>query len=769
MYQVEGTRVRGKSLKGIASMLNGIGLLVMSSVWPIAAVPPPDISGLADTPFVQEYHEAYPLGDAGPVNDVRTIAVDRDGRVWAGTQQGVFRLDNGASTWTRVSSEAEAGPVFDLCVDHAGAVWVGAWNGLCRAEASGLVKVQDISDPIAAVCETNDGIVAVGPDGIWRGQNNAFTRAPLLCAQGVRGVLPASSGGLWIATENGLFFQGKQTRLYQSEEDILSADVRGIATSADGTLWAAGLCGITLYTDGRRIGQFTTRDGLPAVFVQCISCAPDGVMWVGTTQGVARYRGADLSLPGKGWSLRHDRRWLLDDDVRDVAFAPDGTAWVATAKGVSAIKRKQMTLAEKAGYFERVSLERHTRTPWLVELCRLRTPGDVTTWEPVDDDNDGQYTAMYLAMESSRYAATQDPAARENAKKAFEALRFLQTVTETPGFFARTVIPSAWTSMKDPGDKLTPQEWAQRRVEAPRYKKVEVRWHPSKDGQWLWKGDTSSDEVTGHFFGYTYYYDVAADDEQKQVVREHVRKVMDYIIDGGYVFKDVDGTHTRWAVWAPERLNRDPNWAAERGVNSAEILSFLKVTHHITGDEKYQKEYLRLLRDEGYAENLRRAKTFALSWRTHIDDELLALAYPGLLRYEEDPALRALYRDSLDHWYTGVKADCSPFFEMIYASLTAQPSASLDCMAYLRDVPLDLINWTMDNSKREDLQLVRAPEIEPLQTSRLLPPSERGVIRWDKNPWEAVQGDGGHSEWAPTFWLLPYWMGRYCGYIKAPT
>ena len=750
-------------------MLNGIGLLVMSFIWPMAAVPAADTLGLADAPFLQEYHEAHPLGDAPPANDVRAIAVDPEGRVWAGTQQGVFRLGKGETAWVRVSNEADAGPVFDLCVDHAGTVWVGAWDGLYRAGASGLEKIPAIGAPIAALCETNDGMAAIGPDGIWRGRNNAFTQSPLPCAQGIRGALSDAGGGLWIATENGLFFNGEPSRLYQSEEDILSADARGIARSADGAIWVAGIGGITVYRDGQRLGQFTTRDGLPTVHLRCVSCAPDGVMWVGTTLGVARHRGADFSLPeGRAWSLRHGRRWLLDDDVRDIAFDSDGTAWIATAKGVSAIKRRQMTLAEKAGYFEGVSLERHTRPPWLVELCRLRTPGDPATWEPVDDDNDGQYTAMYLAMESFRYAATQDPAARENAKKAFEALRFLQTVTETPGFFARTAIPSTWKSMKDPGDRLTPQEWAQRRIEEPRYKKVEVRWHPSKDGQWLWKGDTSSDEVTGHFFGYAYYFDLAADDQQKEIVRAHVRKVMDYIIDGGYVFKDVDGAHTRWGVWAPERLNRDPNWAAERGVNSVEILSFLKVTYHITGDEKYQKEYLRLLRDEGYAGNVRRAKTFAPAWRTHIDDELLALAYPGLLRYEEDPAMRALYLDSLDYWYAAAKADCSPFFDILHASLTARSTVSTEVIPYLRDVPLDLINWTMDNSKREDLQLVRAPEIEPLQTSRLLPPSERGVIRWDKNPWEATQGDGGHTEWAPTFWLLPYWMARYHGYIQPP-
>ena len=60
---------------------------------------------------------------------------------------------------------------------------------------------------------------------------------------------------------------------------------------------------------------------------------------------------------------------------------------------------------------------------------------------------------------------------------------------------------------------------------------------------------------------------------------------------------------------------------------------------------------------------------------------------------------------------------------------------------------------------------------EPLQTDRMPPPSERGVMRWDKNPWAAISGDFGDSrgslESCGVFWLLPYWMGRYHGFFDA--
>jgi hypothetical protein len=40
--------------------------------------------------------------------------------------------------------------------------------------------------------------------------------------------------------------------------------------------------------------------------------------------------------------------------------------------------------------------------------------------------------------------------------------------------------------------------------------------------------------------------------------------------------------------------------------------------------------------------------------------------------------------------------------------------------------------------------------------------------RTDQNPWLAIQGAGGQSESDGVFYLLPYWMGRYHGYIAAP-
>jgi streptogramin lyase len=718
-------------------------------------------AGITDSPFVQEYHEAFPIGREAGSNDVRAIAVDGTGRVLAGTRAGVYRLDSGTKQWVELMDKADAGPVYDIVVDRAGKVWIGAWNGMYRSTPNGLRRVKQIDCPIAALCVTENEVFGLGEAGIWRISNGTCTYKKIPYSRHYRAALANKSGGLWIATGMGLYrHTDTGYKLYQTESELLGPDLHGIAYDKNGNLWIGGLGGVTVYKDDKRVRSFTPAEGLPGIFVRCVTQGPDGEMWVGTDRGIARYN-------GRNWSVRHSKRWLVGDDVRDIAFDSNRAAWIATDMGVSAIKRKSMNLAEKADYFLDVCLARHVREPGLVEKCSLSIPGNISTWKPRDDDNDGQYTGMYLASESFRYAVTKDSRAKANAKKAFEALRFLQTVTETPGFVARTVIPSSWTKMADPNRKITDRQWAEMAVENPREKRVETRWRPSSDSKWLWKGDTSSDEITGHMFGYLFYYDLVADDTERQHVSRHVLNIIDYIIEGGYVLKGIDGTHTKWGVWSPEKLNNDPDWAPERGVNSVEILSYLKLAFHVSGESRYQKEYLKLLHEHDYAGNVRHAKTTNPTWRTHIDDELLALAWPCLM-HEDDPKLRRLFRESLDHWYAAVKADCSPFFEFIYGACSGQTPQLQISVDYLRDASLDLVRWTVDNSRRQDIRIVRIPEWENLQTNRLLPPSERGVIRWDENPWKAVQGDGGHTESDGVWWLLPYWMGRHYGYIHPP-
>jgi len=717
------------------------------------------IGGIKDKPFTQEYHKPFPL-ETSEQNDVKAIAVDNSDNVWAGTKAGLFKLNKSTNVWEAILDDEDQGPINDLFVDLNGSLWVAAWNGLYVIENSTVKKIPSIVGPIGVVSEINNSIIAMGPEGIWQKKNQKWIKEKIPYSKAVRKLIPDNSGGYYLATGKGLFHKtADQIKLFQKENEILTDNVSGLDYTDDGELWVGGLGGISVYKRDKWIKTITPKDGLPTIWIKCVKKAPNGVMWVGTSLGATRFN-------GKTWSLRHSRRWLLSDDVRDIAFDSKGNAWIATAKGVSAIMKKQMTLKQKFDYYYDILKRRHVRPPYLVEKCGFTSPGDTTTWFPRDDDNDGQYTSMYLAMESYRYAVTKNPEAKENAGKAFNALKFLQEVTETDGFVARTVVPSDWKSMADANRTITDREWAEKILEEPRETRIEKMWLPSKDGKWLWKRGTSSDEITGHMYGYFIYYELAAEGEEKERVKDHILKIVDYIIKGGYNLIDIDRKHTKWGVWAPEYLNNNPDWATERGINSLEILSYLKLAYHVSGDEKYQKEFYKLYNDHHYSDNITHAKSTIKSWITFIDDELLALAYPVLVEYEDDPEVKKVIMKSVDQWYDVLKNDDNPYFNYLYNGFTGKELNLERSMFILQDNPLDLISWRIDNSKREDLHVTRKPILEELQTSRLVPPSERAVMRWDRNPWQAVTGDGGYSERDGAAWMLAYWVGRYYGFIE---
>ena len=717
------------------------------------------LAAIEDKPFTQEYHKPYSLSTKEQ-NDVRTIAVDKLDNVWAGTKAGLFKLDKSTRNWDSILDSLNQGPINDLFVDPKGLLWVAAWNGLFVIENLVANKIPDIIGPIGVVAEVNESIITMGPEGIWQKENEEWSKKNIPYSKAVRKLIPDGKNGYYLATGKGLYHKNKnQIKLFQKEDEILSDNIYGLDFTEDGNLWAGGLGGVSVYRNDKWIKTYTPKDGLPNIWANCVKKSPDGTMWVGTKLGVTRF-------DGKSWSLRHSRRWLLSNDVRDIAFDKNGNGWIATSKGVSAIMKTEMTLEQKFDYYYSIMERRHVRPPYLVESCRFTIPGDTTTWKPRDDDNDGQYTSMYLAMESYRYAVTKNAVAKENARKAFDAMQFLQTITETDGFVARTVIPSDWKSMADANRTISDRQWAEIFLNEPRESRIEDMWRLSSDGKWLWKRGTSSDEITGHMYGYFIYYELIAEGKERERVKNHILKIVDYIIDGGYNFIDIDGKHTKWGVWAPEYLNDNPDWATEKGINSLEILSYLKLAYHVSGDEKYQKEFYKLFNDHNYRDNIAKAKSTIKSWITYIDDELLALAYPVLVEYETDSEVKKLIEQSVEQWYSVLQKDDNPYFYLLYNGFTGKKLNIERSIFLLQDNPLDLIRWRIDNSKREDLHITRSPIMEELQTSRLVPPSERAVMRWDRNPWQAITGGNGSSERDGVSWMLAYWVGRYYGIIE---
>ncbi|MCS7209278.1 MAG: hypothetical protein NZ874_06870 [Fimbriimonadales bacterium] len=514
-----------------------------------------------------------------------------------------------------------------------------------------------------------------------------------------------------------------------------------------GHLWIGARSGLIL---GDGAGWFLSRevyDGVPTApaapttelippygFIRCLAFAPNGDLWAGTPEGACRLR------EGR-WSYFWGKRWLPGNAVYAIAVDRQSRAWIATDKGVACIESVRMTLREKAAHYENLIALRHNRNGF-VTGGEWSNPDDPASWRIEASDNDGLWTALYCAAQVFQYAATKDPAARERAHKSMHALLELERLTGIPGFPARSII----------------------RKDETGYIQSRGEWHESPvDPNYIWKGDTSSDELDGHYFIWAVYYDLCADDAEKQRIRGVVQRVTDHLIQHNWQLIDKDGKPTRWAVFNPEALNDDPVWEEERGLNALSILSHLKVAHHITGDSKYQEAYETLIRQHHYLINAVTQKMLPPYSVNHSDDQLAFLCYYPLLLYERDPDYRRLWLMSLERSWQIERPERSPLFNFIYGAVTGKPCDVEASVQTLQEWPLDLRNWQCRNSHRLDVVLdTNKSRFGDWQSVQIVPYSEREVMRWNGNPYRLDGGDPlGRGEDDGAAFLLPYWMGRY--------
>ncbi|HWS01726.1 MAG TPA: hypothetical protein VN249_13980, partial [Prolixibacteraceae bacterium] len=455
-------------------------------------------------------------------------------------------------------------------------------------------------------------------------------------------------------------------------------------------------------------------------------------------------------------------------------------------------------------YFTWQTEARHQRMGF-ISPNELKVPYDVNSSTPGISDNDGMYTSMYGAAQAFRYAVTGDAAAKELAVRSFNACKWLVDITHDPGFPARVIVPVDWPEpLKDPAYSHKMNLAVQK--SDPFWKDINPRFVKSKDGKYLWKCDTSSDELAGHYFFYGVYYDLVAKTEaEKEPVRQVVAAITDHMIRHGFYLSDHDGKATRWGNFSPEYCNSIWGWD-QRGLNSMMMLSFLNVAKHVTGDPKYDQVASMLREKHHYHINAMHGKEFfppsnVVPW----DNNLCLMSMYGLCNYEENPELMIMYRVSLENSWLHISKQQNAFWNTIYASLansfatktgqgyfnqknifpeaggfTAQITNELKQVVPLGDgvletlqrIPLDLIGYSMDNTHRLDVVFDPTPAQKPDMGWRVdgyaVPVEERGHVRQDRDGFalKTQEVGGGNSEQEGTFFLLPYYMSLYHQLIK---
>ena len=224
----------------------------------------------------------------GLSNDfVRTLAEDAKGNIWAGTDNGLLRLDGGRFVRVDGTGDVPALAVHKIYLDRDGGLWVGG---------SKLIRMSG-----AAVTEYT-----------MRGESSQNR---------VKSILQTQDGTMWVGTVSGLNRMAAGEKGFERVGGI-TGTVRVLRQTTDGVLWIGTIGQGVFEYRGGSLTQITAPQSLPSNTVLNFFEDDERNFWIGTQSGMLRLTEAQVSiipLPKAN-----------DSDFGTVYLDRDGSFWIGS-------------------------------------------------------------------------------------------------------------------------------------------------------------------------------------------------------------------------------------------------------------------------------------------------------------------------------------------------------------------------------------------------------------------------------------------------------
>jgi ligand-binding sensor domain-containing protein/two-component sensor histidine kinase len=254
----------------------------------------------------------YKLGDAPRTNRPNRLFEDAAGRIWAGTDDGVYVLDESDGTHAFQRVEFDNGgatskviPVWAFAEDDERRLWIATSAGLWRRTPDGRV----VPFPVRPFIKGAVWDVSRDASGrMWVGHSDG-----LLIFK-----LPAALANEPTDESSGLRVEARQ--------QLPRAGVAGQRASSSGRAPSLSSSQLRLPDEAGEADAYTTADGLSDNVVRQIHPAADGRIWIGTAHGLTLFGAQSFS----NYTTAHG---LSDDNIRALAEDRDGNLWIGTETG----------------------------------------------------------------------------------------------------------------------------------------------------------------------------------------------------------------------------------------------------------------------------------------------------------------------------------------------------------------------------------------------------------------------------------------------------
>ena len=272
--------------------------------------------------------------DGLPDDLVARLMVDRDDRLWAGTASGIALVDQDLNVRivARRATFQQPGVVLDFHQDRRGFVWLATRGSLYRFSKDLFITYDTqkglSSDIVNTIfCDsanrlwigTDGGLNRLDPDGTMRSVDSH----ELLTHSAIRSIREAGPGQIWVGSDRGLFRIGpRRVSHFTTAEGLPSDLVISLMVDRRQRLWVGTDAGYCRF-DGDRPTALDPESGAAGASVFLLFESSDGRVWIGTRRKLYVRDAAGLNeVPLPGASER---------PVFLTAFeAPDSALWIGT-------------------------------------------------------------------------------------------------------------------------------------------------------------------------------------------------------------------------------------------------------------------------------------------------------------------------------------------------------------------------------------------------------------------------------------------------------
>ncbi len=260
---------------------------------------------------------------------------EADGTLWVGTRTGLSMVRGG-----RIlpgPKELETVGVQAFAADVKGRIWIGSDKGLFEFDHGQWVDwgaKGGIRSRIVALAADPDGSLWITDisKGLIHFRDGRRLPPPALRWSDPGALLFDRDGALWITFDrHGLarLYKGRLT-FYGKEQGLPSNRVlHALLEDREGSLWAGLLdAGVVQLREGR-FAVFGTREGLAGNYVGNVLQARDGTMWIASDSNGLNHVFADGRV-----EIWNERRGLPGQPIYSLAQTRNGDLWVGYRGGL---------------------------------------------------------------------------------------------------------------------------------------------------------------------------------------------------------------------------------------------------------------------------------------------------------------------------------------------------------------------------------------------------------------------------------------------------